>query len=794
VSNDVSSTRTDGISGELRAESPDESPLRQRDERYRHFIDAAHDWVWEVDESAVYTFVGPQVRDLLGYEPEEVLGKRPFDLMPPAEAARVEDLFSSIVAKRQPFRALENVNRHRDGKLVVLETNGMPILDAAGRLCGYRGMDRDITERVAAGEALRLSEERFAKAFHASPDSININRLRDGSYVDVNPGFLALTGYRREEVIGRTSLEITLWACPEDRERLVEALRRDGQADNFEASFRLKDGSVRLGVMSARVIDLGGEPHILSVTRDIHDRRQAEQALQASEQRFRRITESMTDLVAEADRDARYRYVSPSFRTVLGLEPASLVGSWAFERIHADDLPRVQAVYAAALAERVPGNVEYRYRHADGRWVWLQASGRIITNASGEPDGFVVASRDITERRRAESEKEALQAQLLQAQKMESIGRLAGGVAHDFNNMLGVIMGHVELALEDADAALPIHADLREIQHAAERSADLTRQLLAFARKQTVSRRVLDLNEAVAATVKMLRRMIGESVDLAWHPAENPLPVNVDPSQIDQLLANLCVNARDAIASTGHVAIETRPVSLDAQYCADHPGFVPGDYALLAISDDGVGMDRETQARLFEPYFTTKKVGKGTGLGLATVYGIVKQNSGFIDVSSEPGHGTTFAIYLPRLDAMSSSVAAVVETLPTDQMERDRGGRETILLVEDEAAILKLASRMLESKGYCVLSASTPAQAIALAAQHPDEIHLLITDVVMPEMNGRELAERLQQRHPTLRRLFMSGYTADVIARHGVLDAGVHFVQKPFSVADLALKVREALE
>jgi len=288
--------------------------------------------------------------------------------------------------------------------------------------------------------------------------------------------------------------------------------------------------------------------------------------------------------------------------------------------------------------------------------------------------------------------------------------------------------------------------------------------------------------------------MIGESIDLVWRAAESSLSIHVDPSQIDQLLANLCVNARDAIAGTGRVTIETRPVTLDAEYCAEHPGFVPGSYALLAISDNGAGMDRDTQARLFEPYFTTKKVGKGTGLGLATVYGIVKQNGGFIDVHSEPGRGTTFTIYLPRLDAESPSAAAAVPSPSVDRAERDRGGQETILLVEDEAAILKLASRMLESKGYSVLAASTPAEAIGLASRHPDELHLLITDVVMPEMNGRELAERLQQRHPRLRRLFMSGYTADVIARHGVLDAGVHFVQKPFSVTDLAIKVREALD
>jgi two-component system, cell cycle sensor histidine kinase and response regulator CckA len=764
------------------------------DERYRQLVEAAHDWVWEVDASGVYTFAGPQVRDLLGYAPDEIIGKRPFDLMPPAEASRVQALFSSISAKRESFRALENVNLHRGGRIVVLETNGVPFFDDAGRFCGYRGMDRDITERVAAQEALRLSEERFAKAFHASPDSININRLRDGVYVDVNPGFEALTGYRREEVIGRSSLDIELWADPEDRKRLVDGLRRDGFVDSLEALFRLRNGALRLGLMSARVMTLGGEPHILSVTRDIHDRKQAEQAIQVSELRFRRITESMSDLVAEADRDARFRYVSPSFETVLGLVPESLVGTGAFERIHPDDVNGVLDVYSRALTEGIARDVEYRYRHADGRWVWLQTAGRILTNAVGEPDGFVVASRDISDRKQAEAEKDALQAQLIHAQKMESVGRLAGGVAHDFNNMLSVIMGHVELALSEIDPALPVHADLREIQKAAGRSADLTRQLLGFARKQTVARRVVDLNETVENALQMLRRMIGESIDIVWHRAEGRLLVNADPTQIDQILANLCVNARDAIAGTGAVTIETRRVSVDAALCADRPAFAAGDYASFSVRDDGPGMDRETLARLFEPYFTTKGIGQGTGLGLATVYGIVKQNGGFVDVASEPGQGADFTVYLPSFGADMAPNAVGAQAMPTAPVSpKDRDAHETILLVEDEAAILKLARRILEANGYAVLPASTPGAALRFAAQHPATIDLLITDVVMPEMNGKELAERLRERYPRLVCLFMSGYPADIIGRHGVIDASERFLPKPFSVGDLVSKVRDAL-
>jgi PAS domain S-box-containing protein len=404
-----------------------------------------------------------------------------------------------------------------------------------------------------------------------------------------------------------------------------------------------------------------------------------------------------------------------------------------------------------------------------------------ILNASGEVTAAIEMVEDITETL-------SLESQLQQAQKLESIGRLAGGVAHDFNNMLGVILGHTELAMGEVDPTQTLFAALQEIRKAAEHSADLTRQLLAFARKQTVAPRVLDLNETVEGMQRMLRRLIGEDIDLAWLPGKNLWPVKVDPSQIDQILANLCVNARDAIAGVGKVSIEMGNATFDEAYCDDHPGFIPGDFVMLAVSDDGHGMDKDTLDKIFEPFFTTKGIGRGTGLGLATVYGTVKQNNGFINVYSEPGHGTTFKIYLPRHAAKTEQMRKESPAAPVAQ------GHETILLVEDELAILNMTRQMLERFGYRVLSASTPSEAIRVAKEHAGEIHLLIADVVMPEMNGRDLAENLISLYPGLRRLFMSGYTANVIAHHGVLDEGIHFIQKPFSMQALAAKVREVLD
>jgi signal transduction histidine kinase len=414
-----------------------------------------------------------------------------------------------------------------------------------------------------------------------------------------------------------------------------------------------------------------------------------------------------------------------------------------------------------------------------------RAQRRLFQTSELLRESYAMVEQQVRERT---AELQVTNTQLMQAQKLESVGRLAGGVAHDFNNMLGVILGHTELALGQVDPAQPLHGDLEEIQQAAQRSTGLTRQLLAFARKQTIAPKVLDLNESITGMLKMLQRLIGEDIDLRWRPEAGLWPVRVDPSQLDQILANLCVNARDAITDVGKVTIETANGVFDAAYSAARAGFVPGEYVRIAVSDDGCGMDEETLAHIFEPFFTTKSVGTGTGLGLATVYGIVKQNGGFIYVYSEPGQGTTFTIYLPRH-------AGKAEAARTDGVAEPLArGHETILLVEDERAILEMTKEMLERQGYVVLAAGTPGAAIRLAKAYPGEIHLLMTDVVMPEMNGGDLATNLLALQPHLKRLFMSGYTSDVIAHRGVLHEGVQFIEKPFSMKGLAAKVREALE
>ncbi len=516
--------------------------------------------------------------------------------------------------------------------------------------------------------------------------------------------------------------------------------------------------------------------------KDIIKRKQVEAALRKSEEKYRLHFENVSDVIYSVDKDLKILSVSPSVEKLLGYRPEEIVGK-PFQNINILAPAYLEKAYndvTRAFSGDTVSDSVYEFTAKDGTEKFGEVSGTPVYH-DGEVVSMLSVARDI-------SEKKYYEDQLRQAQKMESVGRLAGGVAHDFNNMLGVILGHTELALLQTEENHDLYSDLKEIQKAANRSADITNQLLAFARKQTISPRQLDLNDTVESMLNMLRRLIGENIELAWQPASHIWPVKMDPSQIDQILANLCINARDAIDGVGKLTIETGRKSFDEEYCKKHSGFIPGDFVLLAVSDNGCGMDKDTLENLFEPFFTTKEVGKGTGLGLATVYGIVKQNNGFINVYSEPGQGSTFNIYLPRFSADEDVDKAVPEK------KAAAGGTETILLVEDEPTILRMTRMMLERKGYSVLPAATPGEAIDLAKTHADKIHLLMTDVVMPEMNGRDLAGQLITLYPEIKLLFMSGYTADVIAHQGVLDDGVAFIQKPFSMADMTEKMREVLD
>jgi PAS domain S-box-containing protein len=658
-----------------------------------------------------------------------------------------------------------------------------------------------IVETKQAMESLRDSEEKHRRLFETMAQGI-VYQAADGTILSANPAAERILGLSFEQMRGKKAIN--------PRWRMIQEEGTEVPDTDHPAMIALRTGRtvgpVIRGIfhpnrntyvwLSITVVPLfqPGETkpsQVYATFEDITERKRVAESKKKYEEDLEKRNFFIQTILDNLPIGLAVNYIDEGTATYMNKKFEEIYG-WPkqqlkdikefFDKIYPDPEYR-EKVLKQIFDDIKSGDPE--------RMVW---EGFEITRQDGKKrvvsaknialyeQNFMISTvQDITDNK-------ILQNQLNQAQKLESVGRLAGGVAHDFNNMLGVILGHTELALLKTQEDNDLVSDLIEIQKAAKRSADTTKQLLAFARKEIISPRHIDLNDTVESMLNMLRRLIGEDIDLVWQPAAHLWPVKMDPSQIDQILANLCINARDAISGVGKLTIETHRHTVDVEYCKENPGVVPGDFVVLAVSDNGCGMDKDTLENLFEPFFTLKEVGKGTGLGLATVYGIVKQNNGFIDVYSEPGQGSTFKIYLPRLVADEDTDKAVPEK------KTAVGGNEIILLVEDEPTILRMTRMMLERKGYTVISAATPTQAVEKAKIHSGTIDLLMSDVVMPEMNGRDLAGQIIALYPDILILFMSGYTANVIAHQGVLDDGVAFIQKPFSMADMTLKVRQVLD
>ena len=510
------------------------------------------------------------------------------------------------------------------------------------------------------------------------------------------------------------------------------------------------------------------------------DRKRKEEALRISEARYRSLVQSAVYGIYRSSADDRFLDVNPALVSMLGYGSAEELLKVSLTRdLYVDPEQRMRLI-AEHEESRSAQNIEVRWRRKDGRPITVRLSGRSITNDDGQPTEFEMIAEDVTERR-------ALEDQLRQSQKMEAIGRLAGGIAHDFNNLLTVIKGYSELMLEGLELADRLHPEVEEIKKAADRAASLTRQLLAFSRQQVLAPRVLDLNSVIQNMDRLLHRLVGEDTELTMRLESDLGHTKADPGQIEQVVMNLVVNARDAMPNGGQLTIETTNVEFDETYVSEHVAVRPGPYVMIAVSDTGIGMTEEVRGRIFEPFFTTKEAGKGTGLGLSTVYGIVKQSEGYVWVYSEPGIGTSFKIYLPRVDAPEEVAPYHSHGLAT------YGGTETILLVEDEDGVRALVRQILLKQGYTVLESRHAGEALLLCERHQRKIDLLLTDVVLQQMSGRELAERLIKSRPEMRVLYISGYTDDAIVQHGVLHAGTAFLQKPFTTEALTRKVRQVL-
>jgi two-component system, cell cycle sensor histidine kinase and response regulator CckA len=719
-------------------------------------------------------------QDMVGIPGSKMVGKTMEELFPSEFAAKMTSDDLAVVSEDKILKLDEELN----GRCYTTIKSPISLGDKK-LLVGYT---IDITERKRAEEALRESEEKYRNLVEHSIEGIGISK--ENRIIFANRTLLDMFGYDSLEEFAK--IPLLDHVAPESRNLISEMLEKKNLDEIFPSLFEYKiirkDRKIRDIEISIHGVSIQGEKYTQGTFRDITERKQAEEALRDSEERSRAAFMGSTNsIVISTKEEGIWIDVNQVALDTFGYTQDEVIGTSALSTnlwINLSD--RLKIVETLNKNGEVR-NQEVQLRHKDGSIIIGLLSVRELTLKGVKH--LLFETVDITTRKRAEAEHQKLEAQYLQSQKMEAVGRLAGGVAHDFNNMLSVILGYAEMIRMTLNPADQLYADIQEIITAGKRSADLTRQLLAFARKQTIAPRVIDINDTITGMLKMLRRLIGEDIDLIWKPAGNLWPVKMDPAQINQILANLTVNSRDAISGVGKLSIETDNKEVDGTWCETYPGLIPGQYVMLAVSDNGCGMDKDTRERLFEPFFTTKKAGEGTGLGLAMVYGIVKQNNGYIDVYSEPGKGTTFKIYLP-CNKEEEEITSINKPLKTADTPR---GTETVLLAEDEEALLKIAKKMLELLGYTVLAAPNPNEAIQLATKYEGEIHLLLTDVVMPEMSGRDLREVIMALRPNMKSLFISGYTADIIAHRGVLDEGIYFLQKPFSMAALAVKMREAL-
>ncbi len=671
-----------------------------------------------------------------------------------------------------------------------------PVDDLDARSPGTSALEEKL-ERARAH--INCCEERFRLLFEQSWDAMMTLSPPNWNFTSGNQRISHLFGVSNvESFLSLEPWHVSPETQPDGRSskdkalEMIEIAMREG-SHFFEWTHRRADGEAFPATVLLQRLGCEHHAFLLATVRDISEPVRAREALRESERMYATLVDNLPGFVYRCRNDPSWtmEFLSSGCLQVTGYPAEDFIGD---RRLSFSDLidPQVQdqlwRQWQEHLGRRVPIQLEYPIRTASGeeRWVWERGQG--VYDADGTLlflEGFIT---DITQRHQARQERERLQAQLAQAQKLESIGRLAGGVAHDFNNMLGVILGHAELILMNEDLSEELQADLRDIQTAARRSADLTRQLLAFARRQPATPVHMNLNDTVDGLLKMLTRLIGENIRLRWLPDPAARPVRIDPSQVDQLLTNLCVNARDSISGVGTILITTADVRFDEAGCAGRPDCVPGRYTLLSVGDSGCGMDAGVLAKIFEPFYTSKGVGEGTGLGLSIVYGIVRQNGGFVQVDSTPGEGSEFRIYLPVSDA------AVVTAPAASCAAEPGGGHETVLLVEDEPSVLKFTARVLAEAGYQVLRAGTPGEALRVAREHPGPVHALLTDVVMPEMDGRTLAGKVLARHPGIRCLFMSGYAAEVVTSQGLLEPGVQFLQKPFDIQDLKRRLRETLD
>jgi len=749
-----------------------EEAIRTSEERFRELFENANDIVYTHDLDGNFTSLNSTGERITGYTRAEAMQMNMKDLLS-AEQFEFARRMIAVKAEGQGSTTYELQIRSKSGQIVDIEVSTR-IIQFNGRPVGVQGIARDITDRRRAQNALRESEERYRLLFHHSPLPMFVYDISTLAFLAANEAAVRSYGYSRSELLAMNLRDIR---PPEERPYLEHRLEIS-PLDQHAAVHRKKDGTLIDVEVRAHSIDWFGKAARLAVVEDITERVRAEAAIRDSEAKFRALAESSPYAIVIA-RETRVVFANRAAEEITGYSFAELAEMDAATILS----PESQALVQEKRTERRKGRHEsqrYEVKFTTKNKVekWLDITSSEIS-FEGAP-AILVNAMDVTERKGVED-------QLRQAQKMEAVGRLAGGVAHDFNNLLMIMRGYADLIMDSESADASTRRNAEQITRAAERAAGLTQQLLAFSRKQVLALQVLDLPGAIRDTESMLVRLIGEDVELSVKAAPDLWRVKADPNQLEQVILNLAINARDAMPKGGKLMMEMRNVELDAFFLRQHAGATAGPHVMLSVTDTGSGMTPEVRARVFEPFFTTKEVGRGTGLGLATVYGIVKQSSGYITVYSEPEKGTTFSIYLPKAEPAAREPVVI-------EHKTHGGGHETILLVEDQTEVRALARQLLDSRGYRVLEAQDGKDALKVSRAHDGHIDLLLTDVVMPGMSGRELAEQLCQVRPGIKVIYVSGYTAEAIGHHGILDPGTEFLQKPFSGDALARKLREVLD
>ena len=778
----------------LQGEVAERKQIAEALQRQKTELRVLFDWmpamVWFKDTENRILRVNKRAAEIAGKPVEEIEGKPYLEIFP-QEAAKYYSDDLEVIHSGAPKLGIVATLRDREGKELWIRKDKVPVCDKDGKVIGIVVMAQDITERKRAAEALRQSEEQFRAMFDLASVGIAQSDPRTGQWLRVNKKMCEITGYSVGELLRLRLPDITY---PEDRQSDQEAFERvvRGEAPDYrmEKRYIRKDGTlVWVNVNMTVIRDAAGQPtRTMAAIEDITGRKELETQMERLRTEHALILNSIGEGVHWIDVDGRIKFENLAAAKMLGYEVSELIGKPAHATMHhtrADGAAYPQSeclIYATlrdGVVRRVADEVFWR---KDGSSFPVEYLCTPVHDKNGRSGGSVVIFADITERKR-------LEAQLFQSQKMETVGKLAGGVAHEFNSILTAIIGQSELLLGDLPAGSPLAKNATEISQAAGRAATLTRQLLAYGRKQFLQPETLDLNQVIASMEGMFRHLMGGDVDVRIVPAEGLRAVKADAGQIEQVIMNLAMNARDAMPNGGKLTLETANVSFDQERVGRDPELKPGDYVMLAITDTGTGMSEEVKARVFEPFFTTKSVGHGTGLGLSTGYGIIKQSGGHISVYSEPGRGTTFKIYLPQVEFQTK---ILIQRLDSPDLPR---GTETILLVEDDPALREMAAILLRRLGYTVLAAANGIEALSLKQQRDNgHIDLLFTDVVMPQMSGKELSERVRALYPHTRTLFTSANTGNAIVHQGVLNPGVALLQKPFTPSALAHKLREVLD